>query len=138
MVNYTYIVLPCSGSPYKVHQRDQDETAFLQKEVVGHFEEIKNPLLLHPDFEEGWSWVKNLLSSKVKYQVFANVEGRIICSPNQALFINSYYGVVPLFGNAVIKMTQKNFEKIKGKVWNTFDEMVKYYEDDEESEDDTN
>ncbi len=47
---------------------------------------------------------------------------------------------VKSLGVSGISGTMKHFnsEKIKGKVWNTFDEMVKYYEDDEESEDDTN
>ncbi len=135
MANYQYIVLPISGSPYKAKMnKDEDELPFLQDKVDGYIEQIRSEVILHPMFNESWEWVKNLLSSKAKYTIYANEDGRAKCCPNVALFIKGWSGAHPLMGNAVIKMTKKNFDKVNGKVWNTFDEMVKDYEEDTDEE----
>jgi hypothetical protein len=132
MANYQYIVLPVQGSPFKVHKKeDEEELPFLQDKVDGYIEEVRNEILLHPLFNESWEWVKNLLSGKAKYKVYVNENGMRECCPNAALFIKGWSGVNPAFGNVLIKMTKKNFDKIKGKVHNNFEAMV----DAEESSD---
>ena len=114
MPSYTYIVLPVQGKPYKVNKkRDEDELPFLQDKVDGYIEEIRNQIILHPMFNESWVWLKALLESKAKYKVYANEEGMYKCCPNSALFIKGWSGVNPLFGNAVIKMSDKQFEKVR-------------------------
>jgi len=132
MANYQYIVLPAFGSPYKAYKKeDEKELAFLQDKVDGSIEVVRSEVILHPMFNESWEWVKNLLSSKAKYTLYTNENGINECCPNVALFIKGWSGVNPMLGNAVIKMTKKNFDKVNGKVWNTLDEMEQDYEDED-------
>jgi len=134
MTNYQYIVLPFFGNPYKVYKKeDEDELSFLQDKVDGYIEEIRSPVELIPFYNESWEWVKNLFNSKARYRLYANENGRAECRPNCALFIKGWSGPHPLMGNAIIKMTKKQFDKVDGKVYENFEEMNKSI--NEESDD---
>jgi hypothetical protein len=137
MTHYQYIVLPVQGSPYKVHKKeDESQLDFLQDKVDGSFQEVRNPLILHPMFNESWEWVKNLLGGKAKYKVYVNEDGIRDCSVNCALFIKGWSGINPVMGNVLIKMTLNNFWKVKGKVFDNFEEMVESFDEDEDEDED--
>lgn len=131
MTNYQYIVLPVQGEPYKVSlKQGENELSFLQDKVGGYIQEIRSPLDLHPLFNQNkWKWVEKLLYGKTKFKVYANENGLTDCVASPVLYINSsWFGLTPVMGNVVIKMTKKNFDKIKGKVYKNFEEMEQAYE----------
>ena len=124
MAKYTLIVLPLNGEP-KILDNNFDinkekALATLQEHVGGFIEFIPNPgerIIVHPMFEEtpAWKQASKLLkkAKKNSIEVYCNENGMKECSPNMALFLKGWSGLQPIFGNVVIKINNKWFNKNK-------------------------
>ncbi|MGI9556008.1 MAG: hypothetical protein ACR2M9_04025 [Cyanophyceae cyanobacterium] len=148
MATKIIIRIPTYGSPSYCLMKKQDiNVETIQKIVQGYFQEApKNHMVIHPMFREeqpSWNIVGELIENVINdsnVKVWCNENGMYDCCPNMGVIDKMWKR--PFFGDLCIEITPKKINKIfNGTEWknnikkcNSFEEMLKYVDEEEEEE----